>query len=94
MEKRSVFIADAWFSGRVQGVGFRWHTLKVARAFDVAGTVRNLADGRVHLHAEGAEREVLAFVAAVEDEMRAFIRETEKKTGTGAATAVGFEIAG
>ncbi len=94
MEKSPVFIEDVWFSGRVQGVGFRWHTLAVARGFEVAGTVRNLADGRVHLHAEGAEREVLAFVAAVEDEMRAFIRETEKKTATGNAAAVGFEIVG
>lgn len=94
MELRSVFVADILFSGRVQGVGFRWHTLKVAREFDVSGTVRNLADGRVHLHAEGAERDVLAFVAAVEDEMKSFIRETEKKTGMGAASVSGFSIAG
>lgn len=94
METRSVFFADVWFGGRVQGVGFRWHTLKVAREFDVAGTVRNLADGRVHLHAEGEEGEVRAFVAAVEDEMKSFIRETEKKTGTGTASVSGFSIAG
>lgn len=93
METRRVFVADTWFGGRVQGVGFRWHTLKIAREFDVAGTVRNLADGRVHLHAEGAEREVSAFVAAVEEEMKPFIRETEKTTGTAEARAVGFVIA-
>lgn len=92
METRAVFFADVWFGGRVQGVGFRWHTLKVAREFDVAGTVRNLADGRVHLHAEGEERKVRAFVAAVEDEMKSFIRETEKKTGTGIASVSGFSI--
>lgn len=94
METRRNFIADVWFSGRVQGVGFRWHTLKIAREFDVAGTVRNLADGRVHLRAEGAEREVQAFVAAVEEEMKPFIRETEKKTGEGAGRSRGFSIVG
>lgn len=94
MEARAVFFTDAWFGGRVQGVGFRWHTLKIAREFDVAGTVRNLADGRVHLHAEGAEREVRAFVAAVEDEMKVFIRETEIRSGTAAPSASGFSIAG
>ncbi|MBQ8445489.1 MAG: hypothetical protein IJX22_03780, partial [Opitutales bacterium] len=52
------------------------------------------AHGRVHLHAEGEEREVRAFVAAVEDEMKSFIRETEKKTGTGTASVSGFSIAG
>ena len=41
------------FSGRVQGVGFRF-TCQVARpGFDVAGYVRNLPDGRVELVAEG-----------------------------------------
>lgn len=94
MEKRQVFCADVWFSGRVQGVGFRWHTVKIAREFEVTGTVRNLADGRVHLHAEGTEREVLAFVSAVEDEMKSFIREVEKKTGTSDASCSVFVIAG
>lgn len=94
MEKCQVFYADVWFSGRVQGVGFRWHTVKVAREFEVTGTVRNLADGRVLLHAEGSEREVLAFVAAVEDEMKSFIREVEKKTGIGDASCSDFIIAG
>lgn len=94
METKAVFFADAWFGGRVQGVGFRWQTLKIAREFDVSGTVRNLADGRVHLHAEGRERDVIAFVSAVEDEMKSFIRETEKKTGTGNASVYGFSIAG
>ena len=94
MEAKSIFFADVWFGGRVQGVGFRWQTLKIAREFEVSGTVRNLADGRVHLHAEGREREVLGFVSAVEEEMKSFIRETEKKTGTGNASVFGFSIAG
>lgn len=94
MEARTVFAADAWFGGRVQGVGFRWQTLKIAREFEVSGFVRNLADGRVHLYAEGSEREVVAFVSAVEDEMKSFIRETEKKTGTRNASVQGFSIAG
>ena len=40
---------SVFFSGHVQGVGFRYAVLQVAKEFEVAGYVRNLADGRVQL---------------------------------------------
>ena len=43
------------FQGHVQGVGFRYATHGLAQRFAVAGYVRNLADGRVELVAEGLE---------------------------------------
>ncbi|MGD0088020.1 MAG: acylphosphatase, partial [Verrucomicrobiota bacterium] len=36
-----------FYSGHVQGVGFRYTTKTVATGFEVTGTVRNLPDGRV-----------------------------------------------
>jgi acylphosphatase len=44
---------DATVVGRVQGVGFRWFVLDVARRLDVQGWVANEADGSVRCVAEG-----------------------------------------
>jgi acylphosphatase len=64
------------YSGNVQGVGFRYTARSVAAGFDVTGYVRNLPDGRVELVAEGSPAEVRAFVAAVEQELGGYIRDT------------------
>lgn len=49
--------------GRVQGVGFRWHTRAEARALGLVGSVQNLADGRVEVHVEGPSEAVRALEA-------------------------------
>ena len=81
-----------YFSGRVQGVGFRYTTLQVAREFDVSGFVRNLADGRVQLEAEGKAVDVAAFISAVEERMHGYLRKTERSSQTRPAQFSGFAI--
>jgi acylphosphatase len=55
------------FEGQVQGVGFRQGTRRVATGYEVAGTVRNLPDGRVELVVEGEEAELRAFLEGIAD---------------------------
>jgi acylphosphatase len=58
---------QVFYSGRVQGVGFRYQTRQVASGFEVTGIVRNLPDGRVELIAEGDQAELREFQTAVRD---------------------------
>jgi acylphosphatase len=62
------------YDGTVQGVGFRYTVMRLAAGRNVAGFVRNLADGRVELVAEGPEAEVLGLLSDVEERMRRYIR--------------------
>ena len=46
-------------SGNVQGVGFRFFTLRAAERMNLTGYARNLPDGRVELVAEGEDLKTL-----------------------------------
>lgn len=45
-------------SGFVQGVGFRYFVLRTAEALGINGWVRNCADGRVEVLAQGGEADL------------------------------------
>lgn len=79
-----------YYSGQVQGVGFRASAAGIARRYAVAGWVRNLPDRRVELLAEGEPAEVEAFLADVRTRMAEYItgedifdRDPEGVTGFG-----------
>lgn len=83
---------DVWYTGRVQGVGFRAQTLEVARGFEVTGYVQNQPDGRVYLHAEGADAEIDAFLAAHAKHLDGLIRQTEQRGFSGVRTCSAFTV--
>lgn len=51
--------------GRVQGVGFRFHTHAVATRMDIAGWVRNLPTGEVEILARVPAQEKQRFLEAI-----------------------------
>jgi acylphosphatase len=53
-------------SGHVQGVGYRYFVRERARATGLAGSARNLLDGRVEVVLEGPEDDVRAVLAALD----------------------------
>ena len=67
------------YTGRVQGVGFRYTTKRIATGFDVTGWVKNLPDGRVEVQVMAADSEELnAFLAGIADsDLGGLIKERE-----------------
>jgi acylphosphatase len=65
------------FTGRVQGVGFRYTTRNIALRHNVHGYVRNLPDGRVELIMEGPQEETEHVVEELGRKMNGFIRKVE-----------------
>jgi acylphosphatase len=65
------------YSGRVQGVGFRYAAQQLAHGLAVAGYVRNLPSGQVELVAEGEATVVDGFLARVAEQMAGHIRNAE-----------------
>lgn len=54
-----------YFSGRVQGVGFRYRAMYTAESYGLTGWVNNLWDGRVEMEVQGDERSIYDMIAAL-----------------------------
>ncbi len=81
-----------YFSGRVQGVGFRYNTSTIARRYDVTGFVRNLTDGRVELVVEGDRQELDEFLREVRERFFGNIRDERLDRQAASGEFEGFEI--
>ena len=47
-----------FFSGRVQGVGFRFTAIQVAKRYELTGFVRNTTDGKVEMLLQGDQQDI------------------------------------
>lgn len=81
-----------YYSGHVQGVGFRFTTARIAANYKVTGTVRNIADGRVEVIAEGQADEVKMFLEELADRMSGFIHNIEQQQSPGTGQYRSFDI--
>jgi acylphosphatase len=86
---------QVFYSGRVQGVGFRYATRRLAAGFEVSGWVRNLPDGRVELLVVAADAgEAESFLTELQEhsELAGFIKQKEIIDITPPAGVRGFTI--
>ena len=81
-----------WFAGRVQGVGFRATTVRIAKRYPVSGYVENLPDGRVRLLVEGERVSLEQFLAELRSVMQANIRSEQHEDGAATGEHQGFVV--
>jgi acylphosphatase len=63
------------FSGRVQGVGFRFTAHRMAGRHRLTGYVRNLSDGTVEMLAQGAAQDIDDCISDIQDCLTGHVRE-------------------
>ncbi len=83
---------EVHYSGRVQGVGFRYTTRSIAQQFAVTGYVKNLPDGSVELVVEGRPEEIQAMLRAVQAEMGRYIRDVRDTPSRATDGFSGFDV--
>ena len=66
-----------YYSGDVQGVGFRYTACRLAQSFNITGFVRNLPDGRVQLLAEGPSDQLDRFLEDLASDLAGYIRSRQ-----------------
>ena len=83
---------QAFFSGSVQGVGFRYTAERIARKFPVTGYVKNLPNGGVEIAAEGEQKSVGEFLAQVREAFHTHIYDVKTSWSEATGEFKGFGI--
>lgn len=64
------------FSGRVQGVGFRFTAQRIAGRYELTGFVKNLPDGSVEMFAQGSPDDIADCLRDITESFGSYISDT------------------
>ena len=84
--------AHIFYSGTVQGVGFRYTVQNYASQLDLKGWVKNLPDGRVEILVEGLKETVELLCQHVDEHFDGYIRDKEITFDESKGQFDGFKI--
>ena len=85
--------AHIFYSGMVQGVGFRFTVLRCAQDLDLRGWVKNLPDGRVEILAEGDRGKITQLCQNLEKHFQGYIKHKIIDFADAQRNYADFEIA-
>ena len=82
-----------YYSGSVQGVGFRFTAERVANQLDLVGWVKNLVDGGVEVVCEGEESKLREFLDKIKNgPLKHYIRNADVSWSEATEEFKAFEI--
>jgi acylphosphatase len=81
------------FSGRVQGVGFRFTARRIAGRYELSGFVRNLPNGTVEMFAQGGANDVAQCLRDIGEAFAGYVRDAKIEDALPDARYDGFSIA-
>jgi len=73
--------AHVYYSGRVQGIGFRFTAQRIAEELGVCGWVKNLDDGRVEILVQAGEDKLKDFLAQINSALSSYIQDIQTDWG-------------
>lgn len=77
MYQRKTVRKHIFFSGRVQGVGFRYRAYHIANDLGLTGWVQNCYDGRVEMEVQGQEPSIIELVNRLKEQPYISIEEIQ-----------------
>lgn len=81
-----------YYSGSVQGVGFRFTAERIANSLGLTGWVRNLKDGRVEAVCEGEKPDLEYFLRKITNIFKDYIRDADTEMSEARGEFEGFDI--
>ena len=81
-----------YYSGSVQGVGFRFTAERITDSLKLTGWASNLPDGRVEVLCEGAEADIEVFLQKIVGIFKIYIRDVDAQWSEATGEFDGFDI--
>ena len=80
------------YSGRVQGIGFRYTATEIAGTLNISGWVRNTSGGQVEILAEGEKEDLDSFIDEIGRRMQRYISDCHLQWQEAAGSFKDFQV--
>ena len=81
-----------YYTGSVQGIGFRYMAERIAGSLNLTGWARNLPDGRVEAVIEGREPDIEIFLTKINEIFKGYVRDIDTEWSEAAGEFANFDI--